>query len=83
MRAIEEGITIVRSANNGISAVIEPTGAVRGMIGLNVKGIKDVYLPKNLGVDTIYGRIGGKGVQCLMLLLFLMVLIQNKRKINQ
>ena len=83
MRAIEEGITIVRSANNGISAVIEPTGAIRGMIGLNVKGIKDVYLPKNLGVDTIYGRIGGKGVQCLMLLLFLMVLMQNKRKINQ
>ena len=83
MRAVEEGITIIRSANNGISAVISPIGAVKGRIGLNVKGIQDAYLPKKTGVETIYGRIGGKGVQCLMLLIVLIVLIRNKHKINQ
>jgi apolipoprotein N-acyltransferase len=58
MRAIEEGITIIRSANSGISAVIKPNGEIVGVIGLNEKGISDVVLPKKLSVDTIYGKYG-------------------------
>ena len=83
MRAIEEGITIVRSANNGISAVIKPTGVAAGRIDLNAKGVEDVYLPEVLSVGTIYGHIGGTGIACLMLLLVLIVMLQNKYKINQ
>lgn len=83
LRAVEEGLTIIRSANNGISAVITPVGGVRGKIGLNVKGIQDVFLPQTLTLDTIYARIKGVGVQGLMLLVLLLAFYQNKHKIKQ
>lgn len=58
MRAIEEGITVIRSANTGISAIMAPNGKILGDIGLNKEGIIDIYLPKDLSIDTIYGRYG-------------------------
>ena len=48
MRAVEEGITVIRSANTGISAVIAPNGDVSGLIGLNEEGVSDTALPKVL-----------------------------------
>ena len=83
MRAVEEGITIIRSANNGISAVIGPMGDVSGKMSLNFKGIKDVWLPEVLSVSTFYSSVGGHGIQCLMLLVFLLAFFQNKHKINR
>lgn len=67
MRAVEEGITVVRSANTGISAVILPNGDIAGEIGLNKEGISDVVLPAVLAKDTLYGRYGN--VILLLLLL--------------
>ena len=58
LRAAEEGITIVRAANTGISAVISPTGTVISFLALNFRGITDVRLPKKLSVPTFYGRYG-------------------------
>ena len=68
-RAIEEGITVIRSANTGISAVIMPNGEVFGEIGLGKEGVSDVLLPKVLSVPTIYGKYGN-----LMLLLMIVIL---------
>lgn len=59
MRAVEEGLTIVRSANTGISAVITPFGTMSGVIGLDQKGYADVRLPQQMSVDTAYSHIGG------------------------
>jgi apolipoprotein N-acyltransferase len=83
LRAVEEGVTIIRSANNGMSGLIDPLGRVFGKINLNVKGVRDVYLPAVLSVFSLYSLIGGIGVQCVMLLILLMMLYQNKHKINQ
>ena len=58
MRAVEEGITVIRSANTGISAVIAPNGDMSGIIGLNEKGISDTALPKVLAKKTLYGQFG-------------------------
>ncbi len=58
MRAVEEGITVVRSANTGISAVIAPNGEVYGRIELNKVGISDVELPQKLSHSTLYNRYG-------------------------
>lgn len=58
LRAIEEGITIVRAANTGISAVISPYGTVLGQLALNQTAILDEKLPKTLQVFTTYGKIG-------------------------
>ncbi len=58
MRAVEEGITVVRSANTGVSAVIAPSGDMIGVIGLNERGISDTILPKVLIKNTLYGQYG-------------------------
>lgn len=58
MRAIEEGVTVIRSANTGVSAVIADNGEILGEIGLNVAGVVDVVLPKILSHSTFYGKFG-------------------------
>lgn len=57
VRAIEEGLPIVRDANTGISAVIDAVGRVRAELGLNKSGDIDTALPVALP-PTIYARFG-------------------------
>jgi len=78
MRATEEGITIIRAANSGISAVINPLGQSIGQIDLNKKDVLDVYLPARLDIPTIYSKIGGKNIQYIMLIMFILLLWKNK-----
>jgi apolipoprotein N-acyltransferase len=57
VRAVEQGLPVVRAANTGISAVIDPFGRVRGEIGLGEKGIIDADLPK-AGPPTLFVQFG-------------------------
>jgi apolipoprotein N-acyltransferase len=57
MRAIELGLPLVRSANTGISAVIDPAGRTIASLGLGVEGILDASLPAAIP-PTIYARVG-------------------------
>lgn len=73
IRAIEEGVPLLRSANNGISAAFDPYGRVLGTLGMNVKGTLDVALPAALA-PPLYARHGdfpfaaGLGLIVLLLL---------------
>jgi apolipoprotein N-acyltransferase len=57
VRAVEEGLPLIRSANNGISAIVDPNGRTRQMMGMNERGVIDTSLPSALPV-TPYGRFG-------------------------
>ncbi len=56
LRAIEQGIPIIRAANTGISAIIDPYGRILKMLPLNKEGIIDLQLPKALKITTIYSK---------------------------
>ena len=57
VRAIEEGLPVVRAANSGVSAVIDPLGRVVGALPLGHEGLLDSALPRAAEI-TIYTRIG-------------------------
>jgi apolipoprotein N-acyltransferase len=57
LRAIEQGLPVVRAANTGISAVIDPLGRVVARLGLGIEGVLDSSLPA-ANPPTIYARIG-------------------------
>jgi apolipoprotein N-acyltransferase len=57
LRAIEEGLPIVRAANTGVSAVIDPYGRIVARLGLGLEGVLDAALPAPASV-TPYSRFG-------------------------
>jgi apolipoprotein N-acyltransferase len=57
VRAIEEGIPVVRAANTGISAVIDPFGRTIATLPLDQMGVLDAPLPRSLA-STLYVRLG-------------------------
>ncbi|HEY1260855.1 MAG TPA: apolipoprotein N-acyltransferase [Stellaceae bacterium] len=66
-RAIEEGLPLVRVANNGLSAVVDAVGRVRVLLGLDAVGHVDVSLPAPVKT-TLYARAGDWVLLGLLLL---------------
>jgi apolipoprotein N-acyltransferase len=61
VRTIEQGLPLVRAANTGISAVIDPLGRVIKSLPLGVEGIMDASLPRRVDAP-LYARTGNGGV---------------------
>ncbi|MCH2164893.1 MAG: apolipoprotein N-acyltransferase [Marinovum sp.] len=68
MRAIEQGLPLVRSANTGVSAVIDGKGRLVDYLPLNSAGYLDARLPPALA-PTIYARWGDVPAFILLALL--------------
>ncbi|WP_146348101.1 apolipoprotein N-acyltransferase [Falsiphaeobacter marinintestinus] len=66
MRAVEQGLPMLRSANTGISAVIDPLGRITKSIPLGTAGYADAPLPQALPA-TLYARTGDWPVFLLLL----------------
>lgn len=57
LRAVEQGLPVVRAANTGISAIIDPYGRVVAELGLGKEGVVDGLLPQALP-PTPFARWG-------------------------
>lgn len=67
VRAVEEGLPLLRDANNGITAAIDPYGRVLNRLDLDAIGVLDTPLPAALG-PTPYSRIGDIAFLVLLLI---------------
>ena len=58
MRAIENGLPMIRAGNNGISAIIDPVGRVLRMLDLNKIDVIDDFIPLKLLFPTLFSEYG-------------------------
>jgi len=70
LRAIEEGLPLVRAANTGISGVVDGLGRVRQQSILNKQAVIDSTLPQELE-PTIYSKNGDFPVLIWLVLVIL------------
>jgi len=76
VRAIEQGLPLVRSANTGVSAVIDPLGRIVARLGLGVEGVLDAALPA-ANPPTVYARVGD--IPAAILVSVAMMLVIRRR----
>lgn len=79
IRAIEEGLPLVRSANTGISAVVDPLGRIIGIAPLQKTKVIDTILPKPLP-PTLYSRFGD--TLFFLMLVLLLIGAESHRKVD-
>jgi apolipoprotein N-acyltransferase len=78
MRAIEEGLPILRSTPTGISAVIAANGELLGTMPLNHAGVIDVPFPTALP-PTLFSYLGNRAALIVGLLLLLAAIAIRRR----
>ncbi|HWE76980.1 MAG TPA: apolipoprotein N-acyltransferase, partial [Pseudolabrys sp.] len=76
--AIAEGLPLVRDANTGISAVIDPVGRIIKSLPLGVEGVLDSPLPQALA-PTLYAQFGN---YVLILFLVASLIIVAKQRLR-
>ena len=79
VRAIEEGLPLVRAANSGVSAVVDPLGRIVRSLPLGSEGILDAGLPRPIAA-TIYARNGDFWLWIAIALTFLAAVIAGLRQ---
>jgi apolipoprotein N-acyltransferase len=82
VRAVEEGLPMVRAAYTGISAIIDPYGRILQKRKLNDPGVIDTRLPRPLKTPPGYALWGDIPLVAIFVL-FGIILLLLRRNINQ
>ena len=72
LRAVEEGLPLVRAANTGISGIVDPYGRVVSRLEIGTRGVIDSPLPSPVQNLTLFAQFGNK---IPILVIFLMLLV--------
>lgn len=78
LRALEEGLPIIRSTPTGISAVIAADGALLDQLPLNQGGYIQTFLPNTLQ-PTIFARLGNIAPFLLGMLIFVFAIALRRQ----
>jgi len=82
MRAVEQGLPMVRAANTGISGVIDPVGRILSYLEINTEGVLDATLPMAVEHLPPYARFGDLIVFSLGLAGLLVVWLSGWRRLS-
>jgi apolipoprotein N-acyltransferase len=77
VRAVEEGLPLVRAANTGISAVVDAHGRVLASLPLGIEGVLDMGLPSAISPPP-FARFGNVLVVALVLCCGLAALVARR-----
>tara|TARA_Y100001970_G_scaffold215199_1_gene263217 strand:+ start:18182 stop:19741 length:1560 start_codon:yes stop_codon:yes gene_type:complete len=80
-RSIEYGKYTLRSANNGISAIIDPTGLIIDKLNMNKEGVISINQIKKVD-KTIFSKFGNK-IYFLIILLYIFLIFSFKKSENE
>jgi apolipoprotein N-acyltransferase len=78
LRAIEQGLPLVRAANTGESAIIDPKGRILAALPLGVEGVLDGPLPV-ASPPTIYAALGFVVPGAILIVFVITALIARRR----
>ncbi|WP_372603839.1 apolipoprotein N-acyltransferase [Actibacterium sp.] len=78
LRAVEQGLPILRAANTGVTAAIDARGRVLARLPLNEPGSLDVPLPGAISARP-YARTGDLPAALLLLAAFLALALRRRR----
>jgi apolipoprotein N-acyltransferase len=78
VRMIEEGLPLVRAANTGISAVVDPLGRVIRSLPLGAEGVLDSALPQPIE-PTVYVHAGDSPIGLVVAAAFFLVIRRRMR----
>jgi apolipoprotein N-acyltransferase len=80
VRAIEEGLPLVRAANTGISAVVDPLGRIVNSLPLGEEGVIDSPLPRPIRAP-LYARVGNAPT-VTMVVIALIIIVRRRFRPN-
>jgi apolipoprotein N-acyltransferase len=79
VRAIEEGLPLVRAANSGISAVVDPLGRIITSLPLGTQGTMDSGLPGKVEY-TWFVYLGDRHIALVLVVVFLIGTIHRRKR---
>ncbi|MEP0944011.1 MAG: apolipoprotein N-acyltransferase [Rhizobiaceae bacterium] len=81
VRAVEEGLPVVRAANNGISFVTDAYGRIEESLSLGQRGVVDSHLPVARSF-TMFRHMGNMPILIFVCLIMLSLLFLGRNQLN-
>ncbi|MDA1237565.1 MAG: apolipoprotein N-acyltransferase, partial [Proteobacteria bacterium] len=80
-RAVEQGIPLIRVANTGISAVIDPWGNIVSQTKMNESAYLDVNIP-GIRSATFYSKFSDWPILMFIFLAIVFCVVSKIRRVN-